>query len=71
VNRINPKKLLHSKWTAVHPQNREKHFAVTEVEFDEQGEVVHCLLEAVHSKRELAIDWRQLRDPGHWLFGWR
>ena len=25
---LNPKKLKHSKWTAVQPQNKEKHFIV-------------------------------------------
>ena len=39
MNRINPKKLFRSKWTAVSPMKKEKHFMVTEVEFDE-GEVV-------------------------------
>ena len=31
MNRINPAKLLHSKWTAVEPKNKEKHFLVVEV----------------------------------------
>jgi len=31
MNRINPKKLQHSKWTAVQPRNKEKHFLVTAV----------------------------------------
>ena len=26
---LNPKKLKHSKWTAVQPHNKEKHFIVT------------------------------------------
>ncbi|WP_198927950.1 TIGR02450 family Trp-rich protein, partial [Vibrio crassostreae] len=39
MNRINPKKLLRSKWTAVSPVKKEKHFMVTEVEFEE-GEVI-------------------------------
>jgi len=39
VNRINPKKLLNSKWTAVNPTKKEKHFLITEVEFDEEGVV--------------------------------
>lgn len=34
MHQINPKKLLHSKWTAVKPENKEKHFMVTEMEFD-------------------------------------
>jgi len=40
LNKINPKKLLNSKWTAVEPKKREKHFMVTEVEFDEEGAAV-------------------------------
>ena len=40
MNRINPAKLLHSKWTAVSPVKREKHFMVVEVERDEEGVVL-------------------------------
>lgn len=71
VNKINPKKLLHSKWTAVSPINKEKHFLVTEVEFDEEGSVIHCLLEAVISNRAAAIDWQVLSDPVQWRQGWK
>ncbi|MFA0077250.1 TIGR02450 family Trp-rich protein [Vibrio artabrorum] len=70
MNRINPKKLLHSKWTAVSPVKKEKHFMVTEVEFEE-GEVIRCFIEAVMTKREEAINWRDLTDNGHWLTGWK
>ena len=70
-NKIQPKKLLNSKWTAVQPVNKEKHFLVTEVEFDEEGEVLHCLLEAVRSSREEAIDWTVLKDGDRWLQGWK
>jgi hypothetical protein len=31
LNKINPKKLLNSKWTAVEPKKGERHFMVTEV----------------------------------------
>ncbi len=34
MNRVHPKALLNSKWTAVSPRAKEKHFIVTEVEFD-------------------------------------
>ncbi|QIA65908.1 TIGR02450 family Trp-rich protein [Vibrio astriarenae] len=71
MNRINPKKLLHSKWTAVEPQNREKHFMVTEVDYDEEGKVVLCILEAVLSDREYSIDWTQLKSRDNWLQGWK
>jgi tryptophan-rich hypothetical protein len=71
MNKINPRKLLHSKWTAVKPVKKEKHFLVTEVEFDEEGELVHCLIEAVISNRSEAIDWKQLRETSSWQQGWK
>lgn len=67
MHQINPKKLLHSKWTAVRPVNKEKHFMVTVLKLDEEDNVVHCVLEAVISNREAAIDWRELKDSAHWL----
>ena len=71
MNKINPKKLLNSKWTAVAPVKREKHFLVTEVEFDDTGDLVHCLIEAVRSKRSAPIDWRELKNSENWLQGWK
>jgi tryptophan-rich hypothetical protein len=70
MNRVNPRKLLHSKWTATKPQNKEKHFLVTAMKFTETGEVEHCLFEAAYSGREESIDWRNLRDTSRWLQGW-
>jgi tryptophan-rich hypothetical protein len=71
VNRINPRKLLSSKWTAVNPTNKEKHFLVSEIEFDEEGAVIACLIEAVMSNRQISIEWQELQDRSHWLHGWR
>lgn len=71
MNRINPRKLLGSKWTAVHPVRKEKHFLVTEVEFDEEGQVLSCTLEAVMTRRADAIDWTTLKDSLHWRQGWQ
>jgi tryptophan-rich hypothetical protein len=71
VNKINPNKLLNSKWTAVKPVKREKHFLVAEVEFDEKGDVIHCLIEAVLSKRAVPIDWQELKKTDNWLQGWK
>lgn len=71
MNKINPKKLLQSKWTAVTPINKEKHFLVTEMEFDEEGNVIHCLLEAIISNRAVAIDWQDLKNAEHWRQGWK
>ncbi|BFM13082.1 TIGR02450 family Trp-rich protein [Simiduia litorea] len=71
MNNINPKKLLNSKWTAVAPENKEKHFLVTEVEFDEEGIVTACIIEAVISKRASPIDWHDLTNSTRWLHGWQ
>ncbi|MGO2074383.1 TIGR02450 family Trp-rich protein [Pseudoalteromonas sp. AOP31-A2-14] len=71
MNQINPKKLRGSKWTAVSPVNKEKHFLITDVAFDEDGNVIHCEIEAVMSNRLQAIDWRQLKDHTIWLQGWQ
>jgi tryptophan-rich hypothetical protein len=71
MNNVNPKKLLNSKWTAVNPVGKEKHFLVTELEFDEKGEVVLCSIEAVISCRSEAIEWRELKNTDKWLQGWK
>jgi len=71
MNKINPRKLLNSKWTAVNPVQKEKHFLVTELEMDEEGEVVLCLIEAVISNRSEAIEWQELKNNRKWLQGWK
>jgi tryptophan-rich hypothetical protein len=64
-NALSPKKLLHTKWTAVTPRNKEKHFLVTRViEPEPPGSpVVSVEIEAVHSRREL-------KDAARWRRGW-
>jgi tryptophan-rich hypothetical protein len=71
MNRINPGKLLLSKWTAAHPQNREKHFLVTELFRDEEGTVLEVELQAVLTKRAERFDWQTLKNNDHWLLGWQ
>ncbi len=70
LNQINPRKLANSKWTAVSPVNREKHFMVVKVTFDENGLVTSCWLEAVLSRRSFEIDWRELKESEKWQQGW-
>ena len=70
MNRINPNKLLLSKWTAAHPQNREKHFLVTELIRNDEGEVLEVELQAVLTKRSEQLEWQALCDKDHWKFGW-
>jgi len=63
-NPIHPKKLLLSKWTAVTPLNKEKHFMVIKV-IDpeiEGGAVEQVVIEAVMSKRQKTIQWRSLTN---------
>ncbi|SFQ06961.1 TIGR02450 family Trp-rich protein [Enterovibrio norvegicus] len=71
MNRINPAKLRNSKWTAVTPRNREKHFLVSDIEFDEEGVVISCQLEAVLSKNHYPIDWTELKNNEKWIQGWK
>ncbi|MBK9623608.1 MAG: TIGR02450 family Trp-rich protein [Rhodocyclaceae bacterium] len=69
---LNPKKLLLSKWTAVSPQNKEKHFLVTKlVPAGVTAALIETVeLEAVHSRRSVLMPWRELNDQTQWLQGW-
>ncbi len=71
-NALSPKKLLHTKWTAVAPRNKEKHFLVTKVIEPEppNSAVVSVEIEAVHSRRVRLIAWRELKDEARWRRGW-
>jgi len=69
--RLNPRKLLLSKWTAAQPQNRERHFLVIELIRDEQDNILGVELQAVLTQRSQQLDWRQLQDSERWLQGWR
>ncbi|MDY7574101.1 TIGR02450 family Trp-rich protein [Actimicrobium sp. CCI2.3] len=69
---ISPKKLLLSKWTALTPINREKHFLVSRVIIPEDGSpMTHVDLQAVHSQRTETIAWRDLEDAAVWVIGWK
>ena len=71
MNRINPRKLLLSKWTAVHPMNREKHFLVTELFCDETDKVLEIELQAVLTRNSQRIAWQRLQDTQAWVMGWQ
>ena len=72
MNLLHPKKLLLTKWTAVKPVSRNKHFLVSKVIAPELPEVAieWVELEAVYSKAVTRIDWRELRDETLWRQGW-
>lgn len=72
MNSLHPKKLLLSKWTAVQPVARQKHFLVSKViEPDEpDSPVLWVEIEAVHSGQSQRVAWRELRDSAVWRQGW-
>jgi len=72
TNRVSPKKLLLSKWTAVHPERKEKHFLVTKVfEPEILGQaIIEIELEAAMTGRKFCMPWRELKSREHWRQGW-
>jgi tryptophan-rich hypothetical protein len=71
VKSLQPKKLLLSKWTAVKPIAKQKHFLVTKViQLDPDDPIELVEIEAIHSKKVSQINWRELRDETIWRQGW-
>ena len=72
TNPLGPKKLLLTKWTAVTPRNREKHFVVLRVIEPEPPSirVEQVELEAVQSRQVYLLQWRELTDATLWRQGW-
>lgn len=70
--RLNPRKLLLSKWTALQPRNKEKHFIVTRLLLPEDPAqpITQVELEAVYSRRSEVIAWQTLTDSSRWRQGW-
>lgn len=70
---LNPKKLLHSKWTAVQPRHKEKHFMVTQLIIpDPETQVIALVeLEAVMTGRKQTLSWRDLQNVDVWKQGWQ
>jgi tryptophan-rich hypothetical protein len=72
MNPLHPKKLLRTKWTAVQPLAKNKHFLVVKVVEPEppQTALEWVDLEAVYSGTVTRIGWRELRDPALGRLGW-
>jgi tryptophan-rich hypothetical protein len=72
MNPLNPKKLLLSKWTAVTPVAKQKHFLVVRVISPElPGDPIQWVeIEAAFSKAVQVIAWRELQDDSVWRQGW-
>ena len=72
MNPLNPKKLLLTKWTAVKPVAKQKHFLVSRVIQPElpTDPIENVEIEAVFSKATQVIACRELQDDGVWRQGW-
>ncbi len=72
MNPLNPKKLLLTKWTAVTPIAKQKHFLVSRIiEPEQPSDPIELVeIEAVFSKTTRIINWRELKDASVWQQGW-
>jgi tryptophan-rich hypothetical protein len=72
MNLLNPKKLLLTKWTAVKPVAKQKHFLISRVIEPAQltDPIERVEIEAVFSKAVQEIAWRDLQDDSVWRQGW-
>ena len=72
MNPLNPKKLLLTKWTAVMPVARQKHFLVSRVikPVNPADPIEMVEIEAVFSKATQVIAWRELQNADVWRQGW-
>jgi tryptophan-rich hypothetical protein len=70
--RLNPRKLLLSKWTASQPRGKEKHFMVIKVHKPDTpaAPIEWVELEAVMTRRVQRIVWQALTDAAQWQQGW-
>jgi tryptophan-rich hypothetical protein len=72
ARRLNPRKLLLSKWTAAQPRNKEKHFLVTELLLgDDEQTVIGVALQAVMTGNLQHLPWQALQNAEHWRIGWK
>lgn len=73
MNRPNYKKLLNSKWTAVNPINKEKHFIVIKVILNDLDNQIidKIIIESVLHKNEYNISYGELKNAQLWIQGWK
>ena len=73
MNPLSPKKLLLSKWTAVAPIAKQKHFLASKVILPEppSEKIEFVEIEAVLTKKISLIAWRDLINSELWIQGWK
>jgi tryptophan-rich hypothetical protein len=73
MNPLSPKKLLLTKWTAVKPIAKQKHFLVSKFILPEppNAKIEFVEIEAVYSKKVTLIPWRDLGNSELWIQGWQ
>lgn len=66
------KKILNSKWTAVDPKNKEKHFVVIKLNYSKTDILVveSIILEAIFTKQHYTMSVEHLVESGLWAKGW-
>ena len=72
MNPLNPKKLMLTKWTAVTPVKKQKHFLVSRViqPLMPTDPIEMVEIESVFSKDTQIIPWRDLQNDAVWRQGW-
>jgi tryptophan-rich hypothetical protein len=72
MNPLNPKKLHLTKWTAVQPVVKQKHFLVSRViqPTSPEDPIELVEIESVFSNATQVIAWRELQNDSVWRQGW-
>ena len=73
MNPLSPKKLLLTKWTAVKPIAKQKHFLISKVILPEppSEKIEWVEIEALMTKKVSRIAWRDLTNSTLWIQGWK
>lgn len=67
------KKMLNSKWTAVNPTDKEKHFIVIKIEYTDEKEnsIKLVTLEAIITGQHYKKTPQDLNNKELWIKGWK
>jgi len=70
---MNKKKLQNSKWTAISPEKKEKHFTVTQVKLNEDDPQIvdFIILTAVLTNQNYKVNYIDFKNQTKWIEGWK